>query len=180
MTSSPEWGGGGAERADGGVGPASSRPNPSTGALGRPAPADDRPPEGRPIRLRPPPDSGEDSGALSLHTAFAAIADHWRPRVAATASGQDLRLVKTRGTFPWHTHADADEVFLCWRGTFRIEFRDRSVTLGPGEMLVVPRGTEHRTASDGEAEVLIFEPSAVVNTGDGPPSAFTAERIAVS
>ncbi len=128
----------------------------------------------------PPPRAGEDLTPLSLHTAFAAIADHWRPRVAGTANGQDLRLVKTRGTFPWHTHADADEVFLCWRGTFRIEFRDRSVTLGPGEMLVVPRGTEHRTASDEEAEVLIFEPSAVVNTGDGPPSAFTAERIAVS
>ena len=114
--------------------------------------------------------------ALSLATAFASIADHWRPRVAATANGQDIRLVKTKGTFPWHSHADADEVFLCWRGQFRIEFRDRSVTLGPGEMIVVPRGTEHRTASDEEAEVLIFEPSEVVNTGDAERSQFTAER----
>ncbi len=88
--------------------------------------------------------------------------------------------MKTKGTFPWHAHADADEVFLCWRGQFRIEFRDRSVTLGPGEMLVVPRGTEHRTASDEEAEVLIFEPSDVVNTGDGAPSTFTAQRATLA
>ena len=128
----------------------------------------------------PPPRSGEDLHPLSLTAAFASIADHWRPRVAGTANGQDVRLVKTKGTFPWHAHADADEVFLCWRGAFRVEFRDRAVTLGPGEMLVVPRGTEHRTASDEEAEVLIFEPSEVVNTGDAAPSTFTAERRALA
>lgn len=85
-------------------------------------------------------------------------------------------MVKTHGTFPWHTHNAADEVFLCWRGRFRVEFRDCTVTLGPGDMLVVSRGTEHRTASDEEAEVLIFEPSEVVNTGDAAPSSFTAIR----
>ena len=128
------------------------------------------PPNGPPPRGK----LGEDK--LSLPTAFASIADHWRPRVAATLNGQDVRLVKTRGTFPWHSHADADELFLCWRGEFRVEFRDRTVTLSAGEMLSVPRGVEHRTASDEEAEVLIFEPSAVVNTGDAAPSDFTAER----
>ena len=117
---------------------------------------------------------------LNLSAAFATIADQWRPRVAATANGQDIRLVKTHGTFPWHAHAGADELFLCWRGAFRIEFRDCSVTLNPGEMLVVPRGVEHRTASDAEAEVLIFEPSEVINTGDGERSSFTAERVALA
>ena len=125
-----------------------------------------------------PSKAGEEK--VNLPTAFATIADHWRPRVAATVNGQDIRLVKTHGTFPWHSHADADEVFMCWRGDFRIEFRDRTVTLGPGEMLVVPRGTEHRTASDEEAEVLIFEPSEVVNTGNAEPSTFTAERTVLA
>ena len=103
--------------------------------------------------------------AIGLADKFAAITDHWRPRIAAQANGQDIRLVKTCGTFPWHRHEAAEEVFMVWRGRFRVEFRDRIVDMGPGEMLVVPRGTEHRTASDDEAEVLIFEPSEVVNTG---------------
>jgi len=141
--------------------------------LGRCAPT---PPPPAAVPL--PSKAGEEK--LSLPTAFATIADRWHPRVAAVANGHDIRLVKTHGTFPWHAHADADEVFLCWRGEFRIEFRDRVVTLGPGELLVVPRGTEHRTASDAEAEVLIFEPSEVVNTGDGAPSTFTAERTSLA
>lgn len=89
-------------------------------------------------------------------------------------NGQDLRLVKVQGVFPWHRHEDAEEMFLVWKGTFRVEFRDRIVEMGPGQMVVVPRGVEHRTAADEEAEVLIFEPSEVINTGDAPPSDFTA------
>lgn len=70
-------------------------------------------------------------------------------------------------------------MFLVWKGRFRVEFRDRVVELEPGGFVVVPRGVEHRTAADAEAEVLIFEPSEVVNTGDAPESAFTAPRATV-
>lgn len=112
--------------------------------------------------------------ALDLADAFASFSDHWRPRVAARLNGQDVRLVKVQGVFPWHSHADADEMFLVWKGRFRVEFRDRAETLDAGQFIVVPRGVEHRTAADEEAEVLIFEPSGVINTGDAPVSAFTA------
>ena len=111
---------------------------------------------------------------IAIGEKFAAFTEHWRPKIAARANGQDIRLVKTQGTFPWHSHADADEMFLVWKGRFRVEFSDYIAELGPGDMIVVPRGVEHRTASDEEAEVLIFEPSAVINTGDAEPSAFTA------
>ena len=111
---------------------------------------------------------------LDLAEKFAAFADHWRPRVAAQLNGQDVRLVKLQRVFPWHSHAGADEMFLVWKGRFRVEFRDRVETLGPGQFIVVPRGVEHRTAADDEAEVMIFEPSEVINTGDAPASAFTA------
>ncbi|MGZ9100229.1 MAG: cupin domain-containing protein [Brevundimonas sp.] len=114
--------------------------------------------------------------AVDLSEKFAAISDHWRPRVAAQLNGQDVRLVKVQGVFPWHSHADAEEMFLVWTGRFRVEFRDRVETLNPGQFIVVPRGVEHRTAADEEAEVLIFEPSDVVNTGDAPVSTFTAPR----
>ena len=113
---------------------------------------------------------------MDLAEKFAAFSDHWRPRVAARLNGQDVRLVKVRGVFPWHSHADADEMFLVWKGRFRVEFRDRVEILGPGQLLVVPRGVEHRTAADDEAEVLIFEPSEVINTGDAPASEFTAPQ----
>lgn len=117
--------------------------------------------------------------AISLADAFAAFSEHWRPKVVATANGHDVRIVKTQGLFPWHRHAAASEVFLCWRGVFRVEFRDRVVELQPGQLVVVPPGVEHRTGSDAEAEVVIFEPSEVVNTGDAPTSEFTAPRTAI-
>src|SRR6266481_669709 len=75
-----------------------------------------------------------------------------------------------QGTFPWHRH---DEVFLVWRGRFRVEFRDRIVGLRPGEFVVVPQGVEHRTAADEEAEVILWEPAGVLNTGNVNDKKFT-------
>ncbi|MNH55703.1 Cupin domain protein [compost metagenome] len=111
---------------------------------------------------------------VDLEQKFGGFSDHWRPRVAAQLNGQDVRLVKVQGVFPWHSHPEAEEMFLVWKGRFRVEFRDRIQTLGPGQFIVVPRGVEHRTAADEEAEVMIFEPSEVINTGDAPTSDFTA------
>lgn len=112
--------------------------------------------------------------AIDLADKFATFSDHWRPRIAARLNGQDVRLVKVEGIFPWHSHVDAEEMFLVWKGRFRVEFRDRIEHLEPGQFIVIPRGVEHRTAADEEAEVLIFEPSEVINTGDAAASKFTA------
>lgn len=111
---------------------------------------------------------------VTLAEALAGIREHWRPSVVGVLNGQEVKLAKFHGTFPWHDHADADELFLGVRGHFRVEFRDRVVELGPGEMLVVPRGVEHRTAADEEASVLIFEPAGVRNTGNVVDPLFTA------
>lgn len=111
---------------------------------------------------------------LNLDAKFAAIGEHWRPKVAAELNGQELKLVKIEGTFPWHKHEAEDELFLVWRGDIRIEFRDRIVHLGPGEALVVPRGVEHRPVAEAEAEILLFEPAGVVNTGNVEDAQFTA------
>lgn len=115
---------------------------------------------------------------IALAEKFALFAEHWRPKVAAALNGQEVKLVKVQGVFPWHRHADAEEMFLVWRGRFRVEYRDRVIEMGPGEMCVVPRGVEHRTAADAEAEVIVFEPANVVNTGDAPRSEFTAPNNA--
>ncbi len=116
----------------------------------------------------------DDLQTGSINAKFAGFSEHWRPKRAAQLNGQDVRLAKVQGVFPWHRHLEAEEMFLVWKGRLRVEFRDRTVELGPGGYVVVPRGVEHRTAADEEAEILIFEPSGVVNTGDAAPSEFTA------
>jgi len=112
--------------------------------------------------------------AFNLDRKFLLVEEHWRPKVIAELNGQELKIVKFKGVFPWHTHDLEDELFLVWRGRFRVEFRGRIVELGAGEGIVVPHGVEHRTAADEEAEVLIFEPAATRNTGDVEDRGFTA------
>ncbi len=112
---------------------------------------------------------------ISLAEKFALIDEHWRPKVAVRLNGQELKLVKFAGVFPWHRHENEDELFLVWRGRMTIEFRDQpTVTLGVGELCVVPRGTEHRTLAESEAEVLVFEPAATRNTGNIADAIYTA------
>ena len=111
---------------------------------------------------------------ISLAEKFSRFSEHWRPKTVAALNGQEVKLVKVQGVFPWHHHETEDEFFLVWKGTFRIEFRDRVVTLGPGEALVVPHGVEHRTAADEEAEIMIFEPAEVLNTGNVIDQTYTA------
>lgn len=110
----------------------------------------------------------------SLAEKFAAIHEQWRPKVAAQLNGQELKLVKVCGVFPWHHHENEDELFLVWRGEMKIEFRDSTVTLRAGEFCVVPRGVEHRTMAEREAEVLVFEPAQTRNTGNVVDAKFTA------
>lgn len=92
--------------------------------------------------------------------------DHWNPRIVAELNGQQVKVVKFLGPFTWHQHDNEDELFLVLKGTMRIEFKDKTVTLLPGELVVVPRGVQHRPVADAEVEVLLFEPAATVNTGN--------------
>jgi mannose-6-phosphate isomerase-like protein (cupin superfamily) len=103
---------------------------------------------------------------IDLREKFAAINEHWSPRIVAELNGQQVKLVKFRGEFVWHHHDREDELFLVHRGRFRMEFRDRTVDLGPGEMIVVPRGVEHRPVAEHEVEVVLFEPAGTLNTGN--------------
>ena len=112
----------------------------------------------------------------SIPDKLALFTEQWRPKVIAALNGQELKVVKVQGSFPWHRHEACEELFLVWKGRFRVEFRDHVVELGPGEYVVVPCGVEHRTAADEQAEVLIFEPAEVLNTGDVVDPVFTAPR----
>lgn len=112
--------------------------------------------------------------AIKLKEKFASFTEHFRPKVIAELNGQEVKVVKAHGEFPWHHHDQEDEFFLVWKGAFRVEFRDHVVELGPGECVLVPRGIEHRVCADQEAEVLLFEPKGVRNTGNVEHAKFTA------
>jgi mannose-6-phosphate isomerase-like protein (cupin superfamily) len=111
---------------------------------------------------------------VDLQRAFGAVSEHWRPRVVAALNGQEVKLVKFQGPFVWHRHESEDELFLCWRGRFRLELREKTIEVGAGELVVVPRGVEHRPVADEEVEVLLFEPAATRNTGDVLDPRYTA------
>jgi len=104
---------------------------------------------------------------VSLDEAFGSFDEHWSPRLAGELNGQAVKLAKADGEFVWHHHAEADELFLVVSGELRIEFRDEAdAVLEAGELLVVPRGVEHRPVATEETEILLFEPSETRNTGN--------------
>lgn len=107
---------------------------------------------------------------INLHQKLSLIEDHWNPRIAAELNGQYVKLVKFQGPFTWHHHENEDELFLVVKGRFRMEYREaeaeESVWIEAGEMIVVPRGVEHRPVADDECEVLLFEPVSTLNTGN--------------
>jgi len=92
--------------------------------------------------------------------------DHWAPRIVGELNGQHVKLAKIKGAFDWHHHEREDEMFLVVKGRFRMELRDRAIEIGEGELLVVPRGVEHRPVADDECHILLFEPTTTVNTGN--------------
>jgi mannose-6-phosphate isomerase-like protein (cupin superfamily) len=104
---------------------------------------------------------------VNLAEKLARIPDAWNPRVVAELNGQHVKLVRLQGPFVWHHHDHEDELFFVVRGRLRMDLQGQeAVELGPGELIVVPRGVEHRPVALDEAEVMLFEPAGTVNTGN--------------
>ena len=103
---------------------------------------------------------------VNLAEKLARFQDHWSPRIIGELNGQHVKLAKLSGQFVWHHHEAEDELFLVLKGRLRMQLRDREIVLDEGEMLVVPRGLEHRPVAEGEVHVLLFEPASTRNTGN--------------
>jgi mannose-6-phosphate isomerase-like protein (cupin superfamily) len=103
---------------------------------------------------------------VNLAEKLALFNDHWHPRIVGELNGQHVKLAKILGEFIWHKHENEDELFLVVKGRFRMEFRDRHVWLEDGDILIVPRGVEHRPVAEEEAHILMFEPASTLNTGN--------------
>jgi mannose-6-phosphate isomerase-like protein (cupin superfamily) len=97
--------------------------------------------------------------AINLAEKLRAFSDHWSPRIVAEFNGHDVMVVKVKGTFVWHSHAETDDFFLVLKGSLVIQLRDGLVRLGPGDLYVVPRGAEHRPVAEEEVHLLLYRTS---------------------
>lgn len=103
---------------------------------------------------------------VNLAEKLSRFAEHWSPKIVGELNGQMVKLVKFNGPFVWHHHDHEDELFYVVKGSFDMEFEDKTVTINEGEFIIVPRGVEHRPNAKKECEVLLFEPATTLNTGN--------------
>ena len=113
---------------------------------------------------------------VNLAEKFDQFSEHFAPKIIARYNDNEVRLVKAEGELVWHKHDETDELFLILDGEFDMEFRDRVVTVRPGELLIVPRGLEHRpTARRGEVKLVLIDPAGTPNTGDNATATHAVE-----
>ena len=103
---------------------------------------------------------------VNIQDKLSLFSDYWNPRIVGELNNQQVKLVKFQGEFVWHKHDHEDELFYVVEGEFKMEFRDKTVTLHQGEFLIVPRGVEHRPVAEKEVSIMLFEPNTTLNTGD--------------
>ena len=106
------------------------------------------------------------SEKLNINDKFQLFDDHWSPKIIGQLNGQDVKIAKVLGEFVWHNHKDEDELFYIIKGRLQIEFRDKVVTLDEGDMLIVPRGVDHKPVAEEEVWLMLFEPSSTKHTGE--------------
>ena len=103
---------------------------------------------------------------INLAAKLALFDERWSPKIVGAFNGHDIMVVKVLGEFVWHDHADTDDFFLVLSGRLVIDLPDGAVTLGPGELCVVPKGMQHRPRAEVETHLLLIEPAGTPNTGD--------------
>jgi mannose-6-phosphate isomerase-like protein (cupin superfamily) len=113
--------------------------------------------------------------AINLSEKLSSFSEHWQPHTVGQFNGHDLMVVKVKGEFVWHEHADSDDFFLVLKGRLTIQTSDGDVSLGPGELFVVPKGVRHCPRADEETHLLLIEPTGTPNTGDASTAA--ARRV---
>jgi len=114
--------------------------------------------------------------AINIASKLGLFSEHWSPKIVASFNGHDVMVVKLKGEFVWHSHADTDDFFYVVKGNLTLRLRDGDVLLGPGDLYVVPKGVEHCPVAAEEVHLLLIEPAGTPNTGD-PATAAVKTRI---
>jgi mannose-6-phosphate isomerase-like protein (cupin superfamily) len=116
-------------------------------------------------------------GKINLSEKFGKLpAGDYAARLVAKMNNYDFKIVKFKGDFIWHSHPETDETFIIMEGTLVMNFRDRKVEVRAGEMIVIPKGVEHKPSSKNGYKALLIEPEGVPNTGD-VRSEITIEKL---
>jgi|TARA_B110000263_G_scaffold227761_1_gene220347 mannose-6-phosphate isomerase-like protein (cupin superfamily) len=103
---------------------------------------------------------------IDVQNKLACVDEHWSPKVIAELNGQQVKVAKLLGEFDWHFHEQEDELFWVIQGCLEIHLRDKVVELHPGQLCVVPRGVEHKPVANSECQIVLFEPTGTLNTGN--------------
>ena len=103
---------------------------------------------------------------INLLEKFSLFSEHWSPKIIGELNGQQVKLAKLKGEFFFHQHENEDELFFVVNGKLKMEFRDRTVEVNEGEIIIVPRGVEHKPVADEEVWIMLFEPASTLNTGN--------------
>ena len=103
---------------------------------------------------------------VNIQQKLSLFTEHWSPKIVGELNGQQVKLVKFKGEFVWHKHDHEDELFYVVKGSFNMEYRDKTITIDENEFLIVPKGVEHRPVAEQEVSIMLFEPATTLNTGD--------------
>ena len=105
---------------------------------------------------------------INIMNKFSLFNEQWTPKIIGELNGQYVKICKLKDNFVWHTHENEDELFMVFKGTLFIDFRDgRTIPIKEGEILIIPKGVEHRPHTNGEIVFnLLFEPNTTLHTGD--------------
>ena len=114
---------------------------------------------------------------VNIDEKLAQIDQHWFPARVASVDDFDIKVVKLQGEFVWHKHDNEDELFMVIDGSFEMHFRDKAINIGAGEIIVVPKGTEHKPVAPQECSIIVFEKQGVVNTGDAETNELTRDTL---
>lgn len=114
---------------------------------------------------------------VNLVEKLSLFSDYFNPRIAGELNGQQVKLVKFQGEFVWHHHDKEDELFYVVKGSFDMHMRDKVITINAGEFLIMPRGVEHKPVAKEEVEIMLFEPSGTLNTGNMTDSDLTVTEL---
>jgi mannose-6-phosphate isomerase-like protein (cupin superfamily) len=118
-----------------------------------------------------------EARAVNFAEKFAKFSERWSPKIIAQMNDYHFKLVKIQGDFVWHSHSDTDEVFIVLDGEMVIHFRDGEAMLRTGEMLVIPKGVEHKPFAVRECKIMLVESAGTRNTGDVQSDLTAADNV---
>lgn len=103
---------------------------------------------------------------INLEEKFSQFSDHWNPRIIGELNGQNVKIAKVQGEFVWHNHTNEDELFYIIKGSLKIDFEDGERKINAGEMIIIPKGIEHKPIAEEEVWIMLFEPQSIKHTGN--------------